>query len=118
MWALLSSVQTPCNPFWDPIENVPYVVGCGSPVALAEATVLVHFQFMLDSFQLESLHFYVTGAEYPSSPSGQPGLLLPGGEFLPLQVRGGTEEPTAYVNVNCAVGTEALSWDAIKATYR
>jgi hypothetical protein len=114
----LLAVQTLCNPFWDPIENIPYVVGCGSPVPVSQATVLVQFQFMALGTATEPIHFLVHGSEYPTLPSGVPALWLPDGQALPLHIRGGPDGPTAMLFADCTVDTEPATWGAVKATYR
>ncbi len=116
LWLL--QVATTCNSFWDPIEGIPYVVGCGSPVSLGPTTMLVRFDFLLVTPVPEPVYFYLTGAEIPSLPGGEPCLWLPGGECLPLQIRGGPEGPTAMFNTDCVVDTSPRAFDAVKAAYR
>lgn len=114
----LLSAQPMCNLFWDPIENPPYVVGCGSAVPVGEATVLVHFRFMAMAASPGPVHFLVTGSQYPSLPGGGPALLLPDNTLLPLAVRGGAEGPTATLFEECVVASKPGTWDGVKSLYR
>lgn len=111
-------VTVACNPFWDPIENVPYVVGCGSPLPVGDATILVHFRFMNLTGNTDPIHFFVHAAEMPSIPGENPVVWLPDGNLLPLLVRGAPDEPTALIYDECTVDTEPTTWDSLKAIYR
>ena len=115
---MLLQVSVACNPFWDPVEDYPYVVACGSPLTVSEATVLVHFRFIILSTNTEPIHFFMHAADLPSIPGEYPLVGLPDGSLLPLQVRGAPDQPTALIFDDCTVDTEPTSWDSLKAIYR
>lgn len=115
---MLLAAQPLCNPFWDHVEDPRYVVGCGSPEPVGEATVLVLFRFLVMNPGGIPVHFLVTGSEYPSLPGGEPAVPLPDGSWLPLAIRGGPEGPTATIYEDCVVADRPCTWDAVKSLYR
>lgn len=115
---MILQTSVACNPFWDPVEDIPYVVSCGYPLPVSEAAVLVHFRFMNISISTEPIHFFMHAAEVPSIPGENPVVYLPGGSLLPLLVRGAPDQPTALIFDDCTVDTQPTSWDSLKAIYR
>lgn len=116
MIALMTTAY--CNSFWDPVEGIPYVIYCGYPYPLQEATVLVSFQYLYASSETNALEWTLLPADNPSEPGGYPFAWLPDGTYLPLEVRGGLGNPSAMIFYDCTVDTEPVTWGAIKSVFR
>ncbi len=69
---LAVQVTIPGYPFWDPIENVPYVVFLGEPLPLQPINILAVFNMLYSDIGFGPVHFLMRQADAPSGP----GMLL------------------------------------------
>nr|MEE4267026.1 hypothetical protein [Candidatus Krumholzibacteria bacterium] len=116
--ALILQTNIPGYPFWDPIENVPYVVLLGQPRPLQPVNSLVVFTMLYIDVGVGPVHFMMRQADAPSGPWDVPGVILPGGEFFPVNVLNGQGNITAAINEDCIVPVQETTWSAVKAIYR
>jgi len=105
----------PCDlvfPIPPDLENL-YVV-CSEPFLTAQATPLVHFQYMhLTPPDVPEVTFHLEKASGSSQPGDNPYIILADGS--PFEVLAG--DP-AYITSDCSVPTEILGWGTIKSLYR
>jgi hypothetical protein len=113
---LTLGVTIPGWPFWDPIENYPYVVAFGEPRPVGEANVLVQFTFL--PLTIDPAYLFVVGSPHAPYPDQSPSVWLPDGSVLQVTVRGAPTEPTAWFNDYCVVDTKPATFGAIKSLYR
>jgi hypothetical protein len=115
---LTFQVSIPGHPFWDPIENGHYVVLLGEPMPLQTVNILAVFTMFYIDAGNEPVHFLMRQADIPSGPWDVPGVVLPGGEFFPVNVLNGQGNITAALNEDCTVSVQESTWSAVKAFYR
>lgn len=100
-----------------------FIVGLGSPLynPYSYPAVVVAILHMLLVDTAEPVNFYIDGVYFASHESGQPAY-LDGEDYSiikPLQQStGGPDYPVATINGECAVATESVTIDSIKALYR
>ena len=115
---LTVQVTIPGYPFWDPIENVPYVVALGEPMPLQTVNILAGFTMLYTDPGNEPVHFLMRQADTPSGLWDVPGVVLPGGVFFPVNVLNGQGNITAAINEECIVPVQETTWSRVKAFYR
>ena len=94
------------------LENLNVV--CSEPFPTAQATPLVHFQFMhLPPPDVPEVTFHLEKAGGSPLPGENPYVILADGS--PFEVQAG--DP-AYITSDCSVPTEILGWGTIKSLYR
>lgn len=114
---ILLEVMALCGNMWLPISpGSPYVIPCDLPFPVGPTTTLVRFTFL--PLTSSPTFFSLQGTPDSPRPEFSPGVWLPGGDYLPVQVHGGVDGPTAMMFVLCTVDNQPSTWDALKATYR
>lgn len=116
--AIILETMVPGNPFWDPIENVPYVVGFGSPQPLGPINILVTFSILYIDVTSLPVAFYLREADAPSGPWDLPGVLFPDGEFVPVVINYSIGNASATINEICVVDTQPRALESVKALFR
>lgn len=116
--AIILQTTVPGNHFWDPIEYVLYVVGFGSPQPLGPINILVSFSLLYTDTSGAHVAFYLREADVPSGPWDQPGVWLPGGEFVPLVINYSIGEMSASINEVCALPAQPRTLESVKALFR
>jgi len=100
-----------------------FIVGLGTPLhnPYSFPAVVVAIINLLIVDTAEPINFYIDGVYFASHESGQPAY-LDGDDYnliKPLQQStGGADYPVATINGECAVATESVTIDGIKALYR
>ena len=108
----------PGNIFWDPVEYVRYVVNFGYPYPLGPINMLVSFTVLYFEPNMAPVAFFMREADVPSGPWDQPGVILPGGEFVPVVVNLSLGDMTASLNEVCALPTQPRTFEGLKALFR
>ena len=100
-----------------------FIVGVSDPLynPFSYPAVVVAIMHLLIVDTSEPVNFYIDGVYFHSLPDRQPAYL--DGEDYDIikklqQSTGGADFPVATINGECAVATESVTFDGVKALYR
>ena len=101
-----------------PEDSRNLIIGYGSPRPTSEAMVLASISFLYLDAGLGPVNIYLHATEPSSFEPPSPGVLLPDGVLLPMNLSAPVG-PAAQLNGGCGVvETHRVDFDQIKSIYR